>query len=102
MREVERVAALDAEKLAVNSRVVAIVAADDLIVSNAQRGLAPVRTVRANSADVLHFPRPGLIAVHPTGQRPHRTNVDAHAALVALQVIENVWNDLRSRASIVD
>ena len=53
VREIESVAALDAEKLAVDAGVVAIVAANDLVVAHAQRGLAAVRAVRADGADVL-------------------------------------------------
>src|SRR5579871_2888376 len=40
MREVKRVTPFDAQKLAIDSRVVAIVPPDDLVVANAQSGLA--------------------------------------------------------------
>src|SRR5258708_39728583 len=53
MREVECVASLDAQELAVDARPVAVVAANDLVITNAQRGLAAVRAGCADSAHVL-------------------------------------------------
>jgi hypothetical protein len=43
LREVERVTALDAEELAVDAALVAVVAADDLVVADAEGGFAAVR-----------------------------------------------------------
>src|SRR6266404_5312349 len=98
--EVEPVAALDAEELAVNSGMVAVVAADDFAVANAERGLAAVGAMRADGANVLHLPRARLIAISAGGQRADRTNVDASAALVALQVVTVRRSDLRNHAAV--
>ena len=98
--EIESVAALDAEELAVDAGAVAIVAADDLVVAHAERGLAAVRAMRADGADVLHLPGARLIAISAAGERAHGADIDAHAALVALQVIAFVGRDLRNHAAI--
>ena len=95
--EIERVAALHAEELAVDAAAVAIVAANDLVVANAQRGPAAIGAMRADGADVLHFPGPGLIAIRAAGERAHRADVDAGAAFVAFQMIVMVRNDLGDR-----
>src|SRR5579863_3222680 len=100
MDEIESVASLDAQKFAVDSRMIAIVAADDLVVADTQRGLAAIGTMRTNSSDVMHFPGPRLIAIHAACQRAHRADVDAHAAFIALQVIEMVGSDFRMSATI--
>src|ERR1039457_3677245 len=56
VREIEGVAALDAEELAVAAGAVAVVAADDFVVANAERRLTAVRAVRADGPNVLHLP----------------------------------------------
>ena len=100
IEEIERVAAFDAQELAVDAGAVAIVAADDFVVAHAQRGLAAVGAVRADGADVLHFPRPRLIAIDAAGQRAHRADIDARAALVAFQMIALIGRDLGNHAAI--
>src|SRR5260370_38321759 len=100
--EIECVAALDAEEFAVDAGEIAIVAANDLVVAHAERGLASVRTVSANGSHVLHFPGPGLIAIGAAGQGADRADVDTHAALVALQVILTIGRDLGSNAAVHD
>src|SRR5262249_7896503 len=98
--EVERVAPLDAEELAVDARPVAIVPADDVVVAHAERCLAAIRTVRADGADVFHFPGPRLIAIDAARQRAHRADVDAGAAFVALEMVACVGTDLRDHAAV--
>src|SRR5450631_842037 len=100
--EIESIAALDAEELAIDSGTVAVVGANDVAIANAERGLAAVRAVRADSAHVLHFPGTCFIAISAAGERANRANVDARAALVALQVIAMVRHDLRGRAAIAN
>src|SRR5258706_6695689 len=100
LREIEPVAPLDAQEFPVDAAVIAIVAADDLAVANAESGAAAMGTMRADGADVLHFPRPGLITVDPAGQRAHRADVDAGAALVAFEMIVMVRNNRRNHAAI--
>src|ERR1700719_1176387 len=58
--------------------------------------------MRADGADVCHLPRTRLIAVRAAGERAYRADVDARAALVALQVIEMIGRDFRTRAPIDD
>src|ERR1035441_6213864 len=98
--EIESVPPFDAQEFAVHARPVAIVAADDAVVARSQRGLAAVRAVRADGPYVGHFPRPRLVAVSPAGQRAYRADVDARAALVALQVVPVVGSDLRKHAAV--
>src|SRR5258708_37847027 len=94
MIEVECVAALDAEEFAVDAGVITIVAADDLVVAHAQRGLASVRAVRADGTDMLHFPGSRLVAIRPTGERADGADIDAHAALIALEVVLVIGRNL--------
>ena len=41
--------------------------------------------MRAGRADVVHFPRARLVAILVAGERPHRADVNAHAALFAFE-----------------
>src|ERR1700683_607769 len=92
--KVETVAPLDTKKLAIDAGAVAIVAADDLVVADAQRGLAAVGAMRANGAHVLHLPGPRLIAIGTASERADGADVNAHAALVALEMVAGVGRDL--------
>ena len=56
--------------------------------------------MRADGADVLHLPGPRLVAIGAAGQRADRADVDARAALVALQVIAEIGSDLGDDAAI--
>src|SRR5579871_250846 len=100
--EIERVSSLDAQELAVDPGVIAIIAADDAIVARTESGLAAVATMSADGADVRHLPGPRLVAIDPAGQRAHRADVDAGAALIALQVVSLIRSDLRKHATIDD
>src|ERR1700692_4231341 len=102
MIEIECVAAFDAQEFAVDTRMIPVVPANNLVVAHAQRGLTPVRTVSADGADVLHLPRPRLIAISAAGERADRADVDAHAALIALQVILVIRRNLRVDAAVDD
>src|SRR6267154_189498 len=105
IREIKCVTALDAEEISVGSTLVAIVAAHDLHpsvgASHAQRGLASIAAVRADAADVLHLPRPRLVAIRAGGERTHRADVDAHPALFALQMILFIRSDNRTHAAVL-
>src|ERR1700745_2616663 len=98
--EIERIAALYAEKLAVDSGAVAIVRADDVAVTDAQCGFTSVRAVGADRAHMLHFPRPRLIRVRSARQCTDGADVDARTALIAFQMIAAVWNDFRRGPAI--
>ena len=95
--EVEGVAALDAEEIAIDAAFIAIVAADNLHAgigtAHAQRGFTAIAAMRADRADVLHLPGTGLVAIRARGERADRADVDAHAALFALQMIFVVGRD---------
>src|SRR6266849_1171860 len=58
--------------------------------------------MRADGADVIHLPRPGLVAVGAAGERTHGANIDAGAAFIAFEVIAVVGNNLGNRAAIGD
>src|SRR5436190_9634897 len=95
--KIKSVTSLDAQKIAIDAALVAIVAAHDFHTSvgptNTQRGLAAIRAMRAGRTDVLHFPRAYLVAIRPRGQRSYRTNINAHAALFAVEVVLPVRDD---------
>ena len=99
LREIKSEAAFDAQKILVESGEIAIVGAQNFIVAHAQRGLAAIRAMRADRGDVGHFPRARLVAVRAAGERADGTDVDAHAALFAVQMILAVRNDHRLRAA---
>src|SRR2546427_13221958 len=69
------------------------------MIADAQRGLAAVRTVRANRRNVLHLPWARFIAIRPARQRSHGANINAHPALFALQVILTVGDNHAVRAA---
>src|SRR5271166_3571636 len=100
--KVETVAAFDAQELAVDAGGIAIISANNFVIAHAERGLAPVRAVRANRPDVLHLPRTRLIAIRAAGQRADRANIDAHTALVAIEMVESIGLDLAGHATVVD
>src|SRR4029077_18862285 len=76
-----------AEKILVNAGEVTIIRAHDFVIAHAEGDLAAVGAVRASCGDVLHFPRPRFVAIRAAGKRADRANVDAHAALFALEVV---------------
>ena len=104
--EVEGVAALVAEEVAVDAALVAVVAADNLDAvvggAHAEGGLAAVAAVRADGADVVHLPRAGLVAIGAGGERADGADVDAHAALFAVEVILVVRRDDAGDAAVLD
>ena len=104
--KVESVAAFYAKKVAVDAAFVAIVTADDLHAgigaTHPQSGFAAVSAMGADGADVLHLPGACLVTISARGQCPDRTDVDAHAALFALQMIFLIGRDDRSRSAILD
>ena len=74
-----------------------------VIGAHAERGLAAVAAMRADGGDVVHLPRAGLVAIGAGGQRADRADVDAHAALFAVQVIARCWARSRwSHGAVLD
>ncbi len=104
--KIESVPSLDAQKIAIDAALVAIVAAHDFHsgvgTANTERGLAAVCAMRAGRADVLHFPRACLVAIRARGERAHWADVNAHAALFAIEVVLHVRHDRRTRAAILN
>src|ERR1051326_4101440 len=49
--------------------------------------------MRADGANVLHFPWAGLVAVSAGGQRADWTDVDAHAAFFTVQMVAFIGSD---------
>ena len=88
MCEIERVAALDAKEIAIDSALITIVATHNLHpgvgTANTQSSFASVTAMGASCANVLHFPGTRFVAIRARGQRTHGADVDAHAALFAL------------------
>ena len=106
MREVEGVASLDAQEFAVDTALVAIVAAHDLHAGvgppDAQRDLAAIAAMGADGADVVHLPWPRLVAIGAGGERADRADVNAHAALFALQMVFFIGRDDAAGAAVLD
>src|SRR5438128_468895 len=100
--EVPSKAAFHTQKLTVHAGVVAIVGADDLVIAHGERRLAAVAAVVADSARIGKLPGPRLVAVSAAGKRAHRADVDAHAALFALELVAPVGDDFAVRGARPD
>ena len=97
VREIERIAALDAQEVAVDAAFIAVVSANDFraligLARTQSRGAA-VTTVGAHGSCVVHLPRTRLVAVRAGGQRTDRTGIDAHTALLTLQMVLPIGSD---------
>ena len=105
VREIKSVAALDAEEIAIDAALVAIVAAHDFHAgvgaAHAESRLAAVAAVRAGRADMVHLPWPGLVAIRARGECADRADVDAHAAFFAFEVIFLVGRDDGTDAAVL-
>ncbi len=103
--KIEGIASLDAEKVAVDAALVAVVAAQDLRAvihaAHAQGGLASVSAVGADGGDVVHLPGAGFVTIGARGERSHRADVNAHAALFAVQVIALVGGNGAGDAAVL-
>ena len=103
--KIEAEATLGAEEIAVDAALVTIVCAHNLSavvgLPYAKRHLATVGAVRANCGNVVHLPRPRLVAIAAAGQSAHRADVDAHAALFAVQMVASVGRNCRMNAAVL-
>src|ERR1017187_6682959 len=92
--EIECVTAFVTEEVTVDSRLVPIIAANNFRPvrsrPNPERRLAAIAAVRANGGNVVHLPRPRLVAIGSAGQRAHRADIDTHPALLTVEVVEVV------------
>src|SRR5215469_1057926 len=92
-REIVTETPLGAKKFAIDAAVVAIVGAQNLVVSDGQRRLASVRAVSARGAEVFHLPRTRLVTIRAACERTDRADVNAHAALFAGELAGIIGND---------
>src|SRR5581483_858331 len=60
-----------------------------------------VSTVGAGSANVIHLPRTSFVAIGTRGKSADRANVNAHAALFALEMIFFIRGDDRTHAAVL-
>src|SRR5882762_3257262 len=58
--------------------------------------------MRAHGGDILHFPGARLVAIRAAGESADRANIDAHAALFAVEVVLPIGDDHRLRAALAD
>src|SRR5208337_1139642 len=91
--EIKAEAPFHAEKVPVDAGKVAIVGAEDFVVTDAEGGLAAIGAMRADRGNILHFPGPRFVTVRSASQRADGADVNAHAALYAVQVIAAIGND---------
>src|ERR1700686_5270174 len=105
LRKVESIAPFDAKEIAIDSTFVAIVSAHNLrarlTLANAQSRLAAIAAVGADRAHMIHLPRPRLVAIRSRGERADWADIDAHAALFAVEVIVLIRGDDRTDAAIL-
>src|SRR5205823_556401 len=103
--EIEGISALDTQEVTINAALIAVIAANDLHAAirppHSQSCLAAIGTVGAGRVHVRHFPRPSLVAICTGRERAHRTYVNAHAALFALQVVLFVRRDHRHHTAVL-
>ncbi len=100
--EIETVASFHAKEFTVDPGAVAIVGAHNLAIANTERRLATVGAMRADGTHMLHLPGAGFVAISAAGKCANRTDIDAGAAFVALQMIASIRNNLRSCAAIAN
>src|SRR5690348_13582402 len=76
--EIERIAALDTKKVAVDSALVAVVAAHNFHsgvgAAGPQSCFTAVGAVRTGGSDVLHLPWAGLVAIGARCESAHRAD----------------------------
>src|ERR1700758_279113 len=105
VREIEGISPLHAEEIAIDPTLVPIVSAYDLRARlagpHSQSGFAPIAAVSADRAHVVHLPRPRLVAIRARGERAHRTDVDAHAAFFAVEMIFLIGRNDRADAAVL-
>src|SRR5215469_30707 len=93
--EVKPETSFRAQKLAVDSGMIAIVRAKDFVVAHAERRFAAIRAMGAWIWNVGHFPGPRLIAIRAARQRTNGANIDAHPAFFASEFAGLVGHDDR-------
>ena len=60
-----------------------------------------VPAMRADGAHIVHFPRTRLVAICSGSKRADRTNIDAHAAFFAFEMVVLVGRDDRTDATVL-
>ena len=106
MHKVKSVATFHAEEIAVDPALVTIVAAHDLrpgiTTAHTERRLASIPAVGADRADVVHFPRPGLVAIRSRRECADWADVDAHTTLFAVEMVFLVGRDDRTHGAVLN
>src|SRR5258708_567106 len=106
IHEIESVTAFDTEEVAIDPALVAVVAAHDVHPrigpAAPERGVAAVATVRGDRADVMHSAGARVVAIRSRSKRADRANINAHAALFAIEVVAFIGCDDRSCAAVLN
>ena len=111
LHKVEPKPSLRAKEVAIDSALVAVIGTYDfrsvIRLPHAQRYLASIAAMRANGGDVIHLPGTGLVAIAAAGQCAHRAYIDAHAALLAIELVARpavpyVRRDDRTGAAVLN
>src|SRR5581483_11502784 len=91
IHEIERITALDAEKVPVDAAFATICPSNDghfaVNRSGTECGCASVSAMRADRRGVFHLPGACLITIWAGGECTNRADVDAHPAFLALQML---------------
>src|SRR5579862_5254781 len=58
--------------------------------------------MRAYGGRVGHFPRPRFVAIGSAGERADGTDINAHAAFFAFEMVFAIWNDDGIYAALAD
>src|SRR5579864_1624706 len=103
--KIERVTAFNAEEVAIDPALVAIVAAHNLHACvgtpRAERRLTAIAAVCASCGYVLHLPGACFVAIRAGSECAHGADIDAHAAFFALEMVFLVRNNGRNYAPVV-
>src|SRR6185503_12932272 len=104
--KVEAEAAFGTEEVAIDTAFIAVVSTDDfgsfVGLADTESDLAAVRTMGADRGDMVHLPGAGLVAIAAAGESADRTDVDAHAALFAVELIIQVGCDYGGYVAVLD
>ena len=100
--EVERIAALHAQELPIETGAIAVIRAHDLAIADTECRFASVGTMGANGPYMFHLPRPRLIPVSAARQRADRTDIDTGATLIALKMVTFVGNNFSRSSAVPD
>src|SRR5882672_2328944 len=93
--KIETKAALYAQKILIEAGKVAVVGAQYFVIAHAQGRFAAVRAMCAHGGYIRQLPGPRFVAIGAARESADRTNIDAHAALFAVEVVLPIRDDHR-------